>query len=201
MLNNMLNNMQWQNLLWISALLAVAVAPLEATTLARMSLDDLTHSAGAVARLRCVARESHWDSGEIWTFTRFAVIESWKGSLPTHITVRLLGGRVGDLTSIVPGVPRFAPGDDVVLFLQTTRAGDFSVAAWAEGTFRVHIDRVGQQLVTQQTAAYSAHVSGLHEGSTRKIAALEGIRNLPIEELRRRVIAAAGMDAGRGARK
>jgi hypothetical protein len=185
--------MQLQNLLWLAALLATVVAPLEATTLARMSLDDLTHSAGAVARLRCVAHESRWDRGEIWTFTRFAVIESWKGSLPTHITIRLLGGHVGELTSFVPGVPRFEPGDEAVLFLEATRAGDFSVTGWAQGTFRIHRADAGQELVTQQTAAYSAYDLGSHQASAsaRKAIAPGGIVNLPIEELRRRVIAAS----------
>jgi len=188
--------MQWQNVLWIAALLAAVVAPLEATTLARMSLDDLASSAGAVARVRCVARESHWDRGEIWTFTRFAVIESWKGSLPTHITIRLLGGHVGDLTSIVPGVPRFDPGDEVVLFLETTRAGDFSVTGWAQGTFRIHRAGFGHELVTQQTATYGPHISVLHEGSAREDRSPGGVRNLPIEELHLRVIAAAAMERG-----
>jgi hypothetical protein len=191
MLNNMFNNMQWQTVLWLGTLLATAVAPLEATTLARMSVDDLTHSAGAVARLRCVAHESRWDRGEIWTFTRFAVIESWKGSLPTHVTIRLLGGHVGELTSIVPGVPRFEPGDEAVLFLETTRAGDFSVTGWTQGTFRIHRAGAGQELVTQQTAAYTAYDLGSHQpsASARKAVSPSGILNLPIEELHRRVLA------------
>jgi hypothetical protein len=189
--------MQWQNVLCITALFAVAVAPMAATTLARMSLDDLVHSAGAVARLRCVARETRWDRGEIWTFTRFAVIESWKGSLPSHVTIRLLGGHVGDLTSIVPGVPRFALGDEAILFLETTHAGDFSVTGWTQGTFRIHVDREGNELVTQQTATYSEHIVGLPEASVGNAVTPGGIRDLRIEELRRRVTAAAA----RGVRK
>ena len=43
--------MQWQNLLWLAAAAIIAVAPTDATTLMRMSLDDLTISAGAVARV------------------------------------------------------------------------------------------------------------------------------------------------------
>ena len=192
--------MQWQNLLWLAAAAIIAVAPTDATTLMRMSLDDLTISAGAVARVRCVARESHWDRGEIWTFTRFAVVESWKGSLPSHVTIRLLGGHVGHLTSIVPGVPRFEPGDEAVLFLETTRAGDFSVTGWAQGTFRIHHTDPRHELVTQQTATYASHGASLHQGLDDGVDP-GGIRNLPIEELHRRVIAAATNAIERGAKK
>jgi hypothetical protein len=139
----------------IIALLAMSTA--EATTLARMSVAQMTHAAKNIVRARCLSNSTAWDAGEIWTFTTFEVEENWKG-MPRdkQITVRLLGGTVGGLTSSVSGVPRFAEGEEVILFLEPTARGDFSIVSWMQGTFRVRRDGAsGRESVTQDTAGFS----------------------------------------------
>src|ERR1700722_2896571 len=113
----------------MALLLAVALAALDtgtaatasATTLERMSVAKMTQNAQLVVRAQCLANSVAWDGGEIWTFTSFEVEDSWKGA-PTgaaqQVTVRLLGGSAGNLTSTVSGVPRFRPGEGGILFLQ-----------------------------------------------------------------------------------
>ncbi len=70
------------------ALLAVAAS---ATTLSRLKLEDLAQESTAVARLRCLGATSQWEQGEIWTETRFEVLQREKGALPGIVTVRLHG--------------------------------------------------------------------------------------------------------------
>src|ERR1700681_5045125 len=48
----------------------------------------------SLARLRCEGSESYWDGGELWTDTRFEVVERNKGLLGASITVRMLGARM-----------------------------------------------------------------------------------------------------------
>jgi hypothetical protein len=168
-------------LLTLSALLAPTVA--NSTTLARMSVAQMTHAAQLVVRARCVTNFTLWDGGEIWTFTTFAVEEIWKGAYAENsnqnITVRLLGGTVGNLTSVVSGVPRFAPGEEVILFLEPTSRGDFSIVSWVQGTFRVRHDiRTGQQVAVQDTASFDTF-----EPSTRQFRT-SGLRNIPLVDLR-----------------
>lgn len=91
---------------------------IRATTLARLSLDQLTAAADAVARVRCAGAESRWENGAIWTVTTFDVVETMKGNLPSRVTVHLPGGRVGHLTAAVDGTPKFNPGDEAVVFLE-----------------------------------------------------------------------------------
>lgn len=127
-----------------------------ATTLERMSVADLSRAAHTIVRARCVAITTGWDSGEIWTFTTFEVEEVWKGSASSRVTVRLIGGEVGSLKSTVSGVPRFSRGEELVLFLEKTAAGDFSVVSWVQGTFRIGHERgTGSEIVTQDTAGYA----------------------------------------------
>ena len=121
----------------VAALSAAIHPPARATTLKRMSVADLSRAAHTIVRVRCVTNSTRWDAGEIWTFTTFDVEEIWKGSAPAQITVRLLGGQAGNFTSTVSGVPRFAPGEELILFLERTPAQDFSIVSWMQGTFRI----------------------------------------------------------------
>jgi hypothetical protein len=182
-------------ILFFSATLAVSLAlcgGAAATTLARMSIAQMSQAAQAVVRARCAGGSAGWDAGEIWTFTSFEVEEAWRGAPPARITVRLLGGRVGNLTSSVAGVPRFRVGEDVVLFLERTPRGDSTVVSWEQGTFRIRRDTAtGEERATQDSASFATF-----DPATRRFAA-SGERGLPLELLRARVEAAVQTGEGR----
>lgn len=177
----------------------LAVPPAKSTTLIRMSIAQMTHAARLVVRARCLSNSTSWDAGEIWTFTSFAVEETWKGgsnaNSDPYISVRLLGGTAGALTSNVSGIPRFASGEEVVLFLERTTRGDFSVVSWVQGTFRVRRDpRTNQQIAIQDTAAFDTF------GTATRQFRSTGMRNIPVEDLHSLVSAAlsASPDRAKG---
>lgn len=177
-------------------LLSMCCWPVRATTLEKMSFARMTHAATVIVRARCVSNATAWDAGEIWTFTAFDVLDTWKfpsqAQIPQQITVRLLGGTVGSLTSNVSGVPRFRPGEEVVLFLQQTPRGDLSVVSWQQGTFRIRRDpRNGTETVTQDTAALA-----VFDPRTRRFEA-NGVRNLPLGSFRQQVERAIGSGGGK----
>ncbi len=167
-----------------------ASTAVRSTTLVHMSVAQMTQTAELVIRARCVENSVRWDQGEIWTFTTFAVEETWKGqqgfSSNQYLTIRLLGGTLGHFTSNVSGVPRFSPGEEVVLFLEPTGPhGYYSVVSWLQGTFRIHEDlRTGQIIAVQDTASFETF-----EPSTQKFRE-SGLRNIRIEDLRGLVDAA-----------
>lgn len=163
----------------------LSAAAVQATTLARMSLDELARAADAVARVTCLAGVSRWEDGQIWTMTHFEVTEPLAGSLPRYVSVRLPGGHIGNLNATVEGVPRFAPGEDAILFLVRTRAGDFSVVSWVQGTFRIRRDpRTGREAVTQDTS-----VVAVFDPAARKFRE-DGLRRMPLEVFRQRLAGA-----------
>jgi len=167
------------------ALLLCAATSIHATTLARLSLDQLAAAADGVARVRCTGVLSRWENGEIWTVSSFEVVETMKGGLQARITVRLPGGRVGHWTAAVDGTPRFNAGDEAVVFLERSRAGGFSVAAWVEGTFRIgHDPRTGIETVTQDSSTFAVFDTAMRAFRT------EGIRRMPMEQFHDRVAAA-----------
>jgi len=176
------------------AMMVTAAATASATTLLRMSLAKMAQTAKVIVRARCVGSSTNWDAGEIWTFTTFDAEETWRGSAPARFTVRLLGGRLGNLTSSVSGVPRFRAGEDVILFLEPTARGDFSVVGWEQGTFRIGSDPyTGEANVTQDSAAFATF-----DPVTRQFK-VEGIERMPLNTLRARV--ARLLRAGEGSER
>jgi len=167
-----------------------------ATTLKRMSVADLSRAAHTVVRARCITNSVRWDAGEIWTFTTFDVEETWKGSAPAQITVRLLGGSAGNFTSTVSGVPRFSPGEELILFLERTPAQDFSIVSWMQGTFRIGLNRTtGEETVTQDTASFP-----VFDPASRRFDAT-GIRKMPISAFHSLVIASTQTHTAQGGRQ
>jgi len=168
---------QRRRFLWILFLagLALLAVVANATTLARMRFEELVTQATAVARLRCLSAQSRWESGEIWTETRFDVVELNKGQLPGVVTVRMLGGSVGALHSRIDGVPMFHSGEEAYVFLWKHEGELFRVLGWSQGTFRIARDaRTGLETVTQDSAA-----APIFDPRTRQFRH-GGIRNLPV---------------------
>jgi hypothetical protein len=175
------------------AILVAGPFAARATTLLRMSLEQLSQTAKVIVRAQCVRSATVWDTGEIWTVTTFRAEEIWRGSIAaTQFQVRLIGGRAGNFTSSVSGVPRFRPGEDVLLFLEETPRGDFTVVSWEQGTFR--IGRGGAQAgesVTQDTAAFATF-----DPATRRFES-SGIRRLALANFHAQVDAALRASSGR----
>lgn len=179
-------------LLFVVASILLASLTAHATTLARMSLAKISQTAKVIVRARCLANETAWDAGEIWTFTSFEVQETWSGSAPSRIVVRLLGGKLGNLTSSVPGIPRFRPDEEVVLFLEPAGRGDFSIVRWEQGTFRIGRNTLtGEEYASQDTASIE-----VFDPATRSLATT-GIRRMLLKLFHERVNAALSSVAGR----
>ena len=139
-------------ILFLVGLFLIAIVS-RATTLVRLPFSELVRYSSAIARVRCVGANMRFEEGEIWTDTRFDVLESEKGGLPAQIVVRQRGGKYGHLQSNVEGTPEFRPGEEVYLFLSGKPGHHFRVVGWSQGTFRIHRDGIsGTETVTQDSA-------------------------------------------------
>src|SRR5579862_8848978 len=160
----------------VAALLLAAISiasPVPATTLERMSLDQLARAAHTVVRARCASTSARWENGAIWTFSEFDLVERFKGNAPERIRVRSPGGRVGHISTRVEQAPEFRPGDDVVLFLEASAGGSYGVTAWAEGTFRIRkASEASRELVTEDSsgaAVFDPVTRQFRSGGTRNL--------------------------------
>ena len=168
-------------LLFLAGLLLIGIAA-NATMFLRLDFSQLTRTATAIARLRCLSAESFVENGQIWTDTRFAVMETVKGNLSLIVTVRAPGGSAAGMTAHVDGVPRFRAGEEVFLFLVAAPGELWRVLGWAQGTLRLARDpRSGRERLTQDSAALPVY------DPARKEFRAEGLRNVTVDEFRARV--------------
>lgn len=129
--------------LLLAALAALSLVLFEAkaTTAIAATLEELIDTADAVVVGKVVASESRWNAEhtKIYTYTTFEVEEYLKGSGPSTVTIRTLGGQVGEQVMHVEGVPRFQLNQREAVFLQTfaSEPNTFSVRGWEQGRFRI----------------------------------------------------------------
>jgi len=98
-----------------------------ATTIRKLSLDELISSADDIAVGRCEKKETIWIERRIFTISTIAVSHGAKGDAAggQKIQVHTLGGSVKEplpVTMHVPGAETMAVGEEMLLFLE--RFGD-----------------------------------------------------------------------------
>lgn len=123
---------------------------LQATTLVRFDLEGLTRTADRVLVGTC--KESHIEliGGQPYTRLTFEVGEVVKGQAGTSLEVCLPGGEYRGQRLHLAGMPQFAPGEEVVLFLtEPDRLGHPWPVGLGQGKFRVQRDAAAKARVFQ----------------------------------------------------
>ncbi len=126
----------------IVALLLAGVA--SATTIRRMTLDDVTEAAseivvGTVRSTVCVAGGGERDL--IFTDVEFDGLDVWKGGAPgAKITYRFAGGSLNGRTLIVPGMPGYEVGHRYVLFANAAEDWICPTVGWWQGRYELRRD-------------------------------------------------------------
>jgi hypothetical protein len=129
------------------AVAAAVAAPAGATTLIRQSLDELVANNSTVVVGEVVAVRSYWnqDGTFILSDVTFGVSETLKGqkSRP-EITITVMGGTVGELTTLIVGGPELVEGRSYVLFLNREdlpgAPAALTVRDLSQGAFDLRLD-------------------------------------------------------------
>lgn len=102
-----------------AALVALVAIPASATTLIRAGLDDLVASHETIVVGEVLDAVSYWNAEGSFILTDYVVkpLDTVKGQPQQELTVTLMGGTVGDLTSLIVAGAELVPGRSYVLFL------------------------------------------------------------------------------------
>ena len=135
----------------------VLVSGLEATTVKRLSLEQMVRGSHRIMLGRCISQDTYWNKNRtrIYTATRFAVTEDLKGESRGTATVVTVGGTIEGMTLVVSGMPSFRVHEEVLLFLEAGKSGNWILMGLSQGMFRITADRRGVR-----TAHHTS--SGLH---------------------------------------
>jgi hypothetical protein len=131
-------------------------APAGATTLIRQGLDELVAGNRAIVLGEVVDARSYWNEDHTFILTdvRVALHEALKGDVgEREVTVTVMGGQVGELTTLIVGGPELVPGNSYVLFLGEENLPGaeraLTVRHLSQGAFDVRIGQGGLRAVSQ----------------------------------------------------
>ena len=116
-----------------------------ATVVEYLDLPGLVERAQIIAEGRCLSVRSERDpQGGIVTVVDLMVERGFRGSLPgDRVVFRMPGGELDDRSLIIPGMPRFEPDDEVLLFLTGPSSRDIRVpVGLGQGRLRILRDPV-----------------------------------------------------------
>jgi len=119
-------------------------ASASATTLVRMSLDQLAEASTEIIRGRVASQETLWnpDHTRIYTYTTIAVDQIYKGNPPSTLIVQQPGGTIGKVRVFVAGTIQFHSQADYLLFLERSAAdpAKFLPVGMMQGAYRIYRD-------------------------------------------------------------
>lgn len=135
-------------------LLIAAAIPATASTFVFMTLPEMVAEADAIVFGEVVQRDVSWtESGRLITANnRVNVSEVWVGQAGKEVSVRTIGGQVGDFMVEAHGFPQLHEGEKVVLFLRKDEeTGQHEILGYQLGHYRF-VERLdGKQLAVPQT--------------------------------------------------
>jgi hypothetical protein len=166
---------------------AAAVTGARATQVAYMTHRQLGEGSQLVVRGKVTGIESHWNEKrtKIFTSTRVAVDETYKGIGQGIIDVVQLGGVVGNVRVTVHGALSWRSGEEVILFLEPYQAGvsgpaRYQVSGFSQGKFNVTRDaRTGKAYVHRLELEDTELLRAPTAGATSLRARMDSV---PIEQ-------------------
>jgi hypothetical protein len=147
--------------------------PLSALTVKPLSFEELVGESAAVVHGRVADVRGQWtaDRRGIESLVVVDAIDYLKGSWGGQVTVRVPGGQVGTFVNLIPGAPRFAEGDRVVLFLKANGPAVPVITGTSQGVYRVAIDqRSGAPMVVPPVTEPGASVTVRGDLSRRPLS-------------------------------
>jgi hypothetical protein len=158
---------------WIPALVIVLSSALNATTIPRLTFEQLSDASELIVSGRVTDSWTAWDSDHkyIWTHYRLSVTDAAKGARVSSVEFAEPGGAVGASTMAIVGTVTYGVGDRVAIFLARMPNGYLRTTGWAQGKYA--IDASGR----------------LHGSAALSLSTLEG---MSFAELKQRTAARSG---------
>lgn len=108
-----------------------------ATTLERLSLDDMIGKSTSIVRGKVVRSGAVQRGATIYTAYRLEVAETLKGQAVTSLEVSVPGGLLHGLRQSFAGTPHLDAGSEYVIFVWTSSTGIHHIIGLSQGLFDV----------------------------------------------------------------
>ncbi len=131
-------------------LAALTILPSFATTLQKLTLDQLITQSTAIVRVKVTGESQGLRGRDIYTYYQLQVLETLKGAPQASVAVP--GGVSGGLRQMVAGAPTLTAGSQYVVFLWTGKSGLTQVIGLSQGLFSVMTDSSGNSVLVRPAA-------------------------------------------------
>jgi hypothetical protein len=156
-----------------------------ATSVVAPRFEILVDRADLIVTAQVVSQRSEWRNSNgqrsIMTLISFAVQQVHKGRANSTVTLQFLGGTVGDTTLDVSDMPKFKPGERVVLFVEGNGMNASPLVGFFHGKFVLQKDGTGRDTVLQHNGEPLLTVAELGRAKSANIGAPPG-RSVSHEE-------------------
>ncbi len=167
----------------LAGLCVAVLAPVaQATTLQRLTFEELTDSSDMIVTGKVTKTWTAWDASRhyIWTHYEVEVAATQKGARTTAVELSEPGGTAEGLTMAIAGASKYSVGEDVMLFLNKMPNGLIRTTGWGQGKYtidaqgRLHADMAprGVEYVDVKTGATGLQPLATLDGLTRQEAGL-----------------------------
>ncbi|MHC4448821.1 MAG: hypothetical protein ACYS0E_01600 [Planctomycetota bacterium] len=139
---------------------AVLTAVISATTFENLSTAELSRRAARVCAVKCESCKAVKDplSGFVFTHVKLRLLEDIKGrSAGGLVELRIPGGEVDGIKTVVAGMPRFKTGEECIVLLgKTNKAGIPTLVAARRGVLRIARDKKGQRYLKDRVDGFAS---------------------------------------------
>lgn len=140
---------RWRGGICLAGLLGAMVLPMGALTVVPPTFEGLVSEATQVLRLRVDRVSSRWDptpaGAVIRTYVECRVLRTLKGPEETTITLRFLGGRVGDEAMTIVEMPVLEEGGTYLVFVSENGRAFCPLVRAQHGLYPVRRDPATQE--------------------------------------------------------
>jgi hypothetical protein len=157
------------------ALASLLPATVGASIARAIPFDQKVADADSIVLGRCVGTRAEWDPSHRWiiTYSTFQVEKTLKGNPAQQLTVATPGGHVGEVYQDSIGVPKFAEGQEHVVFVTHGKVGS-SVLYFDQGAYAV--DREGGEAKVKGVMTNAVYVD---TQTGKAVAPDSALRTLP----------------------
>lgn len=190
--------------LLVMAFSALSVVPRsgESTALPFLELEHLTDISDLIVQVKVVAVESGWNSSRSGLRTRVTlevqkVLHGASGG--ETLSIELPGGYLPEenLRQVIPGIPRFAIGEEAVVFLRNDADLICPVVGWIQGKFSILTEPGSNRKLVSDTLGKTRRYLE-RKGQIGKVKTLAQAEGLTVDEF---AAVIAEIQSERGLRK
>ena len=171
------------------ALLLVASASW-ATLVPRMSFEEVVARSQSIVQGTVQRTWSEWDDSKtsIWTHYEIEVSVCLKGEESKTIVVSEPGGTVDGKTMRIAGTPKYAVGEEVMLFATPTPIGYVRTCGWGQGKFEVSASGASPSGKSVRSSLAGVQlVEGKGPGLARAQTPLRSLQGMDLAQFKERV--------------